>query len=494
MNTIGFTNYAQPVKSETPWQENYNQDTTIFGKNVFLPINYHSAQNDNTLVIGTSGTGKTYSFVEPNVLQGNANYVIADAKGDILADVGASLKKMGYQIQVLNLVDLKHSMTYNPILNMKSNLDVINFAHQVMISDVSGNQTTDSRQDPFWNNAAMTVLEALIFFTQEFLPESEQTMSTVVRLFGMLEDSPKNIEQVLVSLGDSDYNYEYEYDDDLTFGDCLFNWAVQEKPDSEAAKMWQQIAGLHSSDRTWGSVLGILGAALSPYRVKEVDRLLSSNQVDFSQLLKPKKAFFILYDDSDPSKNFISNTLYSQLFSFLYHAAFKLEGKTLPVKVRFFLDDFKNILIPHFDDYLATARSRNISICMMLQDESQLKAKFGNNTPSVIGNCSAYLLTGTTDLAMAQTASSRFERSAKMIRLMNEDHFLLDVGGYIVEPVRYDFHNHPHFIDKRFNINNQLNTANDDGDDSCKWPELADILKSLPGIEMNDVELIDSLF
>lgn len=263
MNTIGFTNYAQPVKSETPWQENYNQDTTIFGKNVFLPINYHSAQNDNTLVIGTSGTGKTYSFVEPNVLQGNANYVIADAKGDILADVGASLKKMGYQIQVLNLVDLKHSMTYNPILNMKSNLDVINFAHQVMISDVSGNQTTDSRQDPFWNNAAMTVLEALIFFTQEFLPESEQTMSTVVRLFGMLEDSPKNIEQVLVSLGDSDYNYEYEYDDDLTFGDCLFNWAVQEKPDSEAAKMWQQIAGLHSSDRTWGSVLGILGAALS---------------------------------------------------------------------------------------------------------------------------------------------------------------------------------------------------------------------------------------
>lgn len=144
MNTIGFTNYAQPVKSETPWQENYSQDTTIFGKNVFLPINYYSAQNDNTLVIGTSGTGKTYSFVEPNVLQGNANYVIADAKGDILADVGASLKKMGYQIQVLNLVDLKHSMTYNPILNMKSNLDVINFAHQVMISDVSGNQTTDS--------------------------------------------------------------------------------------------------------------------------------------------------------------------------------------------------------------------------------------------------------------------------------------------------------------------------------------------------------------
>lgn len=115
MQMIGFNNSTKQPTA-TPWKDRYQQDATIFGKQTYLPIDFHHARNDNTLVVGSSGTGKTYSFVEPNVLQANANYVIADAKGDILADTGRSLQAQGYQLQVLNLVDLQHSMTYNPFL------------------------------------------------------------------------------------------------------------------------------------------------------------------------------------------------------------------------------------------------------------------------------------------------------------------------------------------------------------------------------------------
>ena len=126
MSTIGFIQTNQSTKHvANPWRTEYSQNSTIFGKHTFVPINMEKALNDNVIVVGTSGTGKTYSFVEPNILQGNTNYVVADAKGDILRDTGASLKKMGYKIQVLNLVDLQHSNTYNPLAYLNDPLDYL---------------------------------------------------------------------------------------------------------------------------------------------------------------------------------------------------------------------------------------------------------------------------------------------------------------------------------------------------------------------------------
>lgn len=215
---------------------------------------------------------------------------------------------------------------------------------------------------------------------------------------------------------------------------------------------------------------------MSIYDYPDVENLLSSNQINFEALLKPKTAFFILYDDADPSKNFISNVLYGQMISFLYHKAFELEDNKLPVKIRFFLDDFKNILIPHFDDYLATARSRNISFCMMLQDESQLQTKFGPNTSSVIGNCSSYLLTGTTDLNMAKIAAERFNRKPTSIRLMDSESFLLDVGGYLAQTTRYDYRQHPNYVDEKFPISVHIHTPKL----HLKWNKMSAILKHLP--------------
>lgn len=479
MNTIGFmSNSAEDEKTPEPWTTKLEKNSTIFGKHTFLPMNLDKALNDNTLVIGTSGTGKTYSFVEPNVLQGNVNYVIADAKGAILNNVGQSLKEQGYHLQVLNLIDLKHSMSYNPLHYLKTDLDITNFANQVIATNPAGVQSKGSNYDPFWDNAARSLLETLILFVKENLPEEEQTMGTVTRLFSILNLTLDRIDNALSIFGDNEKGFYFDSDDaDATVGSKIFDWLRKNHPDSGALKKWDHATQSRGSERTWSSICGVLGVFLSIYDYSDVENLLSSNQIDFDALLKPKTAFFILYDDADPSKNFISNVLYEQLISFLYHKAFELEDNKLPVKIKFFLDDFKNIVIPYFDDYLATARSRNISFCMMLQDESQLKTKFGPNTPSVIGNCSSYLLTGTTDLTMAKIAAERFDLNAKSIRLMDAGNFLLDVGGYVTQTTRYDYKQHPNYVDEKFSIADHIKTPQL----QTKWNKMSDILKNLPG-------------
>ncbi|ADZ07984.1 hypothetical protein LAC30SC_09425 [Lactobacillus amylovorus] len=256
------------------------------------------ALNDNVIVVGTSGTGKTYSFVEPNILQGNTNYVVADAKGDILRDTGASLKKMGYKIQVLNLVDLQHSNTYNPLAYLNDPLDYLQFADQVITSDVTGfHSAKDSRQDPFWDTAAETLLQALIYFVKEFLPEDQQNMGNVNRLFNLLDTPAESIGDALTILKQSKLDFEYRFDprkapsslydqEYITIGDLLFEWALQENPASQAVKMWH-------------SIVGILGVNLTRYALADVENLTSGNEIDFNSLLQPKTALFILYDDFD---------------------------------------------------------------------------------------------------------------------------------------------------------------------------------------------------
>lgn len=495
MRQIGFNADQTIPVQKTPWQRTYRQDATILGKNTYLPIDFQHAMNDNTLVIGTSGTGKTYSFVEPNVLQANCNYVIADAKGDILHDVGSSLREQGYHLQILNLVDLKHSMTYNPLAYLDSELDVVSFTNQLLKTEANGQVITDSHQDPFWDKAASSLLQAVIFFVRENLPKNLQNMATVIRFFNLINQRPDQINQVLASLGDDSGGYSFSdfggSDDQRTLGNYVFEWLRQNDPDSTALKMWDEVTSLAIADKTWSSVVGIASSSLTAYSLKTVENLTASNQINFKQLLQPKNALFIMYDDANNSKNFLSNLFYSQLIHFLYQAAFTCDDKKLPVKVRFFLDDFKNIKIPGFDDYLATARSRNISFCMMLQDESQLEAKFGVATPSVIGDCSAYLLTGTTDLRMAETAEHRFGIPARQIRLMDSSHFLVDISGYQLQLERYDFHDHPHYNGRQLNINSEFLTPYNQTD----LTPLCDLLKYLPHERCDsDRDAVMSLF
>lgn len=483
---IGFNQSDEVVN---PWQNVYSQNAMIFGKHTFVPIQMNKALNENTVVIGTSGTGKTYSFVEPNILQGNANYVIADAKGDILRDTGASLKKLGYQIQVLNLIDLKHSMTYNPLNYLENQMDYLHFADQTVSLDVTGKQSVKtSSQDPMWNISAGTLLQALLYFVKEFLPPEQQTMGNVNMLFSLVNQSSEKINEALSLLKHSKLKNHYYFDKDSglfendvepNIGDLLFSWAASQNPDSEAVKMWNTIACGKNAERMWSSIIGILGAYLARYSLSDVENLMSSNQIDFSQLLKPKTALFILYDDSDSSKNFISNTLYTQLFSYLFRVSRKTANK-LPVKVRFFLDDFSNMYIPDFPQKLATARSRNISICIMLQNEGQLDNMYGKNVAeTIISNCKNYLLTGTTGLRQANLSVERFSfMSQQDVRCM-QDHFLLDVAGHTTKTTLYDFHAHPNYVPEVFTVDQYFMTPDINVKDNSG---LLNIVLSLPNL------------
>lgn len=419
----------------------YMPNSTILGKNTYLPIDFQHALNDNVIVMGSSGTGKTYSFVKPNLLQMNMNFVVADAKGEILADTGEALKKNGYNIRVLNLVNLKHSMSYNPLKYMNDDIDVASFADAVIKSTPDGEQQANS-DDPFWDNGPKELLVALISYVREFLPSKEQNMNSVVDLFNVL-DQPvtKNADMTI-------------FENHL--GYHLFEHARALNAQSYAVRKWDSIRGVAGSPHTWSSIVGILGAALAPYEMRDVVNLTYDDTIDFPALLKPKTALFVMYDDADNSKNFISNVFYKQLFAFLFHKSRDYKHQSLPVKVRFFLDDFKNVTIPGFDDYLATARSRNISVCIMLQDESQLFAKYHDNAPSIIGNCATYLLTGTTDLTMASQASVRFDKTANAIRRLDRQKFLIDSGGRITEDWRYDFRQHPNYVKQTYHLSNEV--------------------------------------
>lgn len=316
MQKIGFSNHSRSNKTESKasWQNKYSRQATIFGKNTFLPLDLERALNDNTLVIGTSGTGKTYSFLEPNLLQTNSNYVIADAKGSILSEIGPSLKQMGYNLQVLNLVNLDHSMTFNPLANLHSDQDVVKFAEQVMTTDVTGRTNTGKKIDVFWKNAAEALFEAIIFFIRDELPEEEQTMATVNRLFKIVTLKPDRIDTAfsIFNSKESDYyldNYTPDSDDNRLIGDYLFDWVRENDPDSTSIRMWDQVRGMAGSPRTWSSVVGILGSDMAAYNLHDVENLLSGNQIQFAKLLEPKNALFVLYDDADSSKNFLSNIL-----------------------------------------------------------------------------------------------------------------------------------------------------------------------------------------
>lgn len=451
----------------------YLPNSTILGQHTFLPIDFEHALNDNVVVMGSSGTGKTYSFVKPNILQMNTNYVVADAKGEILADTGKTLKENGYDIRVLNLVDLKHSMSYNPLKYMKDDQDVLSFADSVITSvDDNGNKLQS--KEPFWDNAPRELLVALISFVREFLPKDEWNINTVIDLFNSL-DQP---------VVDGEMTDEFSEH----IGYHLFEWARKQNPNSYAVRKWDSVVGVAGSHVTWSSIVGILGSALAPYEMRDVVNLLYDDSLDFPRLLKPKTALFVMYDDADNSKNFISNVFYKQLFAFLFHKSREYANQSLPVKIRFFLDDFKNVTIPHFDDYLATARSRNISVCIMLQDESQLRAKYRDNAPSIIGNCATYLLTGTTDLAMAQEASNRFNMTPQEIRKLGRSKFLIDASGDIRQDDRYDFMQHSNFVSGKYKLSKEIVIKNHIKDDNVTYDKrkLFDLITMIKDNQKSD--------
>lgn len=328
-------------------------------------------KNLNILTIGGSGSGKTRFFVKPNVMQANTSYVITDPKGELLRDTGKFLEKEGYKIKVFNLIDMEYSNCYNPFAYIKKESDVLKVINTLIRNTTPKGAGTG---DPFWEKSETALLQALFFYIYNYINEDEHNFDTVLKLLRLAE------------VKEDDENFKSELD-------FLFEKIEEEYPGNIACKQYaifQQSAG-----KTAKSILVSVGVRLSVFNIESIARLTSKDDLDLGALGDEKTALFVIIPDSDTTFNFIVAMMYSQLFDSLYYTAdFKNKGR-LKNHVRFLLDEFANIgQIPDFDKLIATMRSREISVSIILQNLSQLKTMYKDNWESIIGNCDSVLFLG----------------------------------------------------------------------------------------------------
>ena len=323
------------------------------------------------MVIGGSGAGKTFSYCKPNVMQCSSSYVILDPKGEILRDTGYLLEKNGYEIKILDLINMEKSHCYNPFVYIKNDNDVQKLATNLFKSTTPKGSTTN---DPFWDTAASMLLLALIFYLRYEAPEEEQNFTMVMEL---------------LRAGD----VKEEDDDYVSPLDMLFNRLETKNPDHIALKYYR---AYHSgSAKTLKSIQVTLASRLEKFNLESMAQLTQTDELDLPSLGEKKVALFAIIPDNDTSFNFLVSILYTQLFQQLFYVADYKYGGSLPVHVHFVMDEFANVSLPDdFDKILSVMRSREVSVSIILQNLAQLKALFEKQWESIVGNCDEFLYLG----------------------------------------------------------------------------------------------------
>lgn len=328
-------------------------------------------KNLNILTIGGAGTGKSRFFVKPNILQANTSMVITDPKGELLRDAGYSLEQQGYRIKVFNLIDMSSSCRYNPFAYIKKESDVLKVINNLIKNT---NASKSGGGDPFWEKAEIALLQAVFLYIFYELPVFEHNFKTV---FALLR---------LADVKEDDENYKSEFD-------FLFEKLREENFNHIAVKQYDIFK--MASGKTAKSILISAGVRLAPFGIEDVERLLMEDDLELHKLGDEKTALFVLIPDSDTTFNFIVAMMYAQLFDSLYYQADFVSGGSLKYHVKFWLDEFANIgQIPEFDKLIATMRSRNISVSVILQNMTQLKGLYKDTWETIIGNCDTILFLG----------------------------------------------------------------------------------------------------
>ena len=329
------------------------------------------ARNKNILVIGGSGSGKTRFYVKPNLLQMHSSYVVTDPKGTVLNEVGKALQDGGYAIKVLNTINFKKSMHYNPLAYIRSEKDILKLVNTI-IANTKG-EGSQSGED-FWVKAERLYYSALIGYIWYEAPKEEKNLNTLIEMINASEAR----------------------EDDETFEnpiDKLFKELEQENPEHFAVRQYKKYK--LAAGKTAKSILISCGARLAPFDIAELRELTEDDELQLDTLGDTKTALFVIISDTDDTFNFIVSIMYTQLFNLLCDKADDEYGGRLPVHVRFILDEFANIgQIPKFDKLIATIRSREISASIILQAQSQLKAIYKDNADTIVGNCDTTLFLG----------------------------------------------------------------------------------------------------
>ena len=349
--------------------ENMNK---ILTQNVRIGFDAHKhRRNLNVLVIGGSGAGKTRFYVKPNVMQANCSMVILDPKGEIIRDTGWLLRKKGYKVRVLDLIDMPRSHCYNPFVYLRDDNDVQRLVTNLFKATTPKGST---QTDPFWDTSAQMLLLALMFYLKYEAPEEEQNFAMVMEMLraGDVDEEDSKSPSAL---------------------DTLFYDLRKTDPDHIALKYYD---AYHSgSGKTLKSIQITLAARLEKFNLESVAGLTITDELDLWKLGEEKTALFAIIPDNDTSFNFLVSLLYTQIFQQLFEVADKKYGGSLPVHVQFLMDEFANVSLPDdFDKILSVMRSRGVSVSIILQNLAQLKALFEKQWESIVGNTDEFVYLG----------------------------------------------------------------------------------------------------
>lgn len=444
----GSAKWADPKTINKKYADKDMSQNKILSQNVCIGLNGKKhRRNLNTLVIGGSGAGKTRFYGKPNIMQCNTSYVILDPKGEILRDTGALLEKEGYIIRVIDLINMNRSHGYNPFTYIKDDKDVLK-----LITNLIRNTTPKNSQstDPFWEKSETALLEALCLYLLNEAPEDEQNFTMVMEM--IVAADPKE--------DDEDYMSPLDY---------LFYDLEKVKPESLAVKqykIYKQAAG-----KTAKSILISVGVRLAAFNLESIMSLTCHDELELEKMGERKTALFAVIPDNDSTFNFLIGMLYTQLFQMLYYSADILHNGELPVPVHFVMDEFANVALPdEFDKLLATMRSRQIFVSIIIQNLAQIKTLYKDAWESIVGNCdelyylggneqsthkfmSEYLGKETLDTntygkssGKSGSYSTNYQQAgrelltADEVRLLNNDYALLFIRGEL--PI----------IDRKYNI------------------------------------------
>ncbi|HGQ7550090.1 TPA: VirD4-like conjugal transfer protein, CD1115 family [Streptococcus pneumoniae] len=363
-------------KDIEPYMDGKFQNNILFTQTERLtmngrPANPKYARNKNVLVIGGSGSGKTRFYVKPNLMQMHSSYCVTDPKGTIVLECGKMLEDNGYEIKILNTINFKKSMKYNPFAYLRSEKDILKLV-QTIIANTKGEG--EKAGEDFWVKAEKLYYTALIGYIFYEAPREEKNFAT---LLDMIDAS------------------EVREDDETYMNpiDRLFEALEKKEPTHFAVKQYKKYK--LAAGKTAKSILISCGARLAPFDIRELRDLMSEDELELDTLGDRKTALFVIISDTDDTFNFVVSIMYSQLFNLLCDKADDVYGGRLPVHVRCLLDEFANIgLIPKFEKLIATIRSREISASIILQAQSQLKAIYKDNADTIVGNCDSTLFLG----------------------------------------------------------------------------------------------------
>ena len=347
------------------------KDSIPLTQHVRLGLDTHKHRRSlNVLVIGGSGAAKTRSFVLPNILTANTNYVITDPKSEVLLATGGYLKEQGYDVRVLNLVNLEQSDGYNPFRYLRDEKDVLKLVNNLIQSTTPKGS---HESDPFWTKAETALLQAIILMLFQEAPEYEQNFSMVMRVLEYAE-------------------VREEDEGHVSPLDLLFESIERRKPDSVAVRQYKVFK--LAAGKTAKSILVSTAVRLAPFNLPQIQALTDHDDMDLYTLGEKKVALYAVIPDNDNTFNFLVNLLYAQAFQALYYSADQIHHGPLPRHVRFVLDEFAAMPLPGFTRELATMRSRSISASVIIQNMAQIKELYKDSWDTIPGNCDTILYLG----------------------------------------------------------------------------------------------------